>query len=105
MIFVNHSVEEHQLGAVNGLGQMIAAGARAIGPAAGGFLWSLSVHVHFVFINFICAIFIFLLMQYIVSLLPDSIDTAKKRDDKNLTIATAGKHEKGADVIVDQIAS
>ncbi|CAM9383191.1 unnamed protein product, partial [Ectocarpus fasciculatus] len=47
MIFVNHSVEERQLGAVNGLGQMVAAGARAIGPAAGGMLWSLSAHLHF----------------------------------------------------------
>lgn len=77
MIFVNHSVEERQLGAVNGLGQMVAAGARAIGPAAGGMLWSLSAHLHFISMNFICAVGIFLLMHRIVQQLPASIDCAK----------------------------
>jgi hypothetical protein len=38
---VNVSVEPEHLGAVNGLGQSIAAGMRALGPAVAGVLWSL----------------------------------------------------------------
>jgi hypothetical protein len=79
MIFVNHSVEDHQLGAVNGLGQTVAAGARSFGPAAGGLLWSLSAQVHFIFINYFCAVAIFLLLHYTVSQLPQSIDGAKRK--------------------------
>jgi MFS family permease len=78
MIQVNHSVEEEYLGRANGLGQSLAAAARAIGPALGGLLWSLSTRFHFVFLNFIMIIFIFFLCGYMNRLLPPSIDFKKK---------------------------
>jgi MFS family permease len=40
MVLVNSSVGPDQLGEVNGLGQSLAALARALGPALGGSLWS-----------------------------------------------------------------
>lgn len=79
MIFVNHSVEDHQLGAVNGIGQTVAAGARAVGPAAGGILWSLSEHIHFIYTNYIFSVVVFLVLQLIVYQLPPSIDGAKSK--------------------------
>ena len=39
MIMLNNSVEDSHLGKVNGLGQSVAALARAVGPAVGGILW------------------------------------------------------------------
>jgi MFS family permease len=47
MIMINNSVFDHHLGAANGLGQCLASLARAIGPAVGGALWSISVQVSF----------------------------------------------------------
>jgi hypothetical protein len=44
---INNSVFDHHLGAANGLGQCLASLARAIGPAVGGALWSISVQVRF----------------------------------------------------------
>eukprot|EP01040_Poterioochromonas_malhamensis_P013269 gene13269-14574_t len=79
MIQVNHSAEEEYLGAVNGLGQSLAALARAIGPAIGGMLWSISTELHFIFLNFISVIFIFFLCGYVNRLLPPSIDFKKKK--------------------------
>jgi MFS family permease len=81
MIQVNHSVEEEYLGRANGLGQSLAAAARAIGPALGGMLWSISTRFHFVFLNFLMIIFIFILCGYMNRLLPPSIDF-KKRSKK-----------------------
>lgn len=82
---MNHSVHDHQLGAVNGLAQTVAALARAVGPAVGGFLWSLSAHLHIIYINYICAVAIFMVMQYLVHQLPHTIDHAK-------THRRAGQH-------------
>ena len=45
MIMINNSVFDEALGAVNGLGQSMASLARAIGPAFGGLLWSISEKV------------------------------------------------------------
>ena len=42
---INNSVFDEALGAVNGLGQSMASLARAIGPAFGGLLWSISEKV------------------------------------------------------------
>ena len=78
MIQVNHSAEEEYLGSVNGLGQSLAALARAIGPAFGGLLWSLSIQYHFVFLNFLGVIIILCFCGYINRLLPASIDFKKK---------------------------
>merc|ERR1712216_567486 len=55
MIQVNDSVADRHLGVVNGLGQSIGALARAIGPALGGMLWSISRNYNFIFVNFIGA--------------------------------------------------
>lgn len=74
MIQVNHSVSEEYLGAVNGLGQSLAALARAIGPALGGALWSMSSQTHNVFINFI-AVAVFISIGGVINRhLPDSLE-------------------------------
>lgn len=77
MIQVNHSVTEDYLGAVNGLGQSMAALARAIGPAFGGFLWSQSIQYNFVFLNFIGVASIISVCGFLNRSLPDSIDFKK----------------------------
>lgn len=45
MIVVNMSVDPQQLGAVNGVGQSLASLARGVGPAVGGLLWGMTVHL------------------------------------------------------------
>lgn len=50
MIMINNSVFDESLGAVNGLGQSMAALARTIGPAIGGLLWSISLEVRHVYV-------------------------------------------------------
>jgi hypothetical protein len=45
MIVVNTSVDPEQLGAVNGVGQSLASLARGVGPAVGGLLWGMTVHL------------------------------------------------------------
>ena len=82
MIQVNHSVTDEYLGAVNGLGQSMAALARAIGPALGGALWSLSVHHHFVYLNFIVTALAFCFCLYLNQLLPASLDFKKQVKNK-----------------------
>lgn len=42
-ILVNNVAPPHQMGRVNGAGQMLASLARAAGPFVGGLLWGLSV--------------------------------------------------------------
>lgn len=58
IIQVNHSAPEHELGAVNGLGQTLCALGKAVGPALGGYLWGVSVSAEFLFPNFILSTFI-----------------------------------------------
>ena len=43
MVMVNVASPPKQLGAVNGMGQSVAAFVRGVGPAIGGLLWSLSL--------------------------------------------------------------
>jgi len=83
MIQVNHSVHDEYLGAVNGLGQSMAALARAIGPALGGALWSVSTKHHFVYLNFIVASVVYAFLLYLNQLMPPSLDF-KKRIPKRL---------------------
>lgn len=45
MVMVNALASPEQLGAVNGVGQSLAALARGIGPAMGGLLWGVAVHI------------------------------------------------------------
>jgi MFS family permease len=78
MIQVNHSVHDEYLGAVNGLGQSLAALARAIGPALGGAMWSISTKHHFVWLNFIVICCSFMVCLYLNQLLPASLDFKKK---------------------------
>jgi hypothetical protein len=77
IIFVNHSAYDYQLGTINGIGQTVAAGARSVGPALGGLLWSLSVKIHFLYINYLLSILLFLVMFGISFTLSPSIDQAK----------------------------
>eukprot|EP00607_Mallomonas_marina_P003639 CAMPEP_0182423750 /NCGR_PEP_ID=MMETSP1167-20130531/9841_1 /TAXON_ID=2988 /ORGANISM="Mallomonas Sp, Strain CCMP3275" /LENGTH=715 /DNA_ID=CAMNT_0024603009 /DNA_START=309 /DNA_END=2453 /DNA_ORIENTATION=- len=76
MILINHCVVGRHLGKVNGLGQTFAALARAVGPALGGVLWSVGVMYHFLFLNFFGVIFCFLLLLYVNSWIPPSLDSA-----------------------------
>eukprot|EP00873_Tetraselmis_striata_P045985 jgi/Tetstr1/466249/TSEL_010805.t1 len=43
MVLVNVASPPRQLGRVNGVGQSVAAFVRGVGPAAGGFLWALTL--------------------------------------------------------------
>ena len=45
MVLVNTAGPKSELGAINALGQMIAAFVRALGPFLGGILWGASLHV------------------------------------------------------------
>jgi hypothetical protein len=42
-------------------------------------MWSLSEQVHFIYTNYLFAIGVFLIMQYVVYQLPASIDGAKSK--------------------------
>jgi MFS family permease len=90
MIQVNHSVYEDYLGAVNGLGQSLAALARAIGPALGGMLWSMSIKNHFVFLNFIGVSVLLCCCGLLNRQLPNSIDF--KKVDRRLGHGKAESH-------------
>lgn len=79
---VNHSVEEEYLGAVNGLGQSMAALARAIGPALGGALWSISIKTENVFINFTAVVCLLCVCGTINRRLPASIDKKPEHKEK-----------------------
>lgn len=86
---MNHSAYDYQLGTLNGIGQTVAAAARSVGPALGGLLWSLSTRIHFLYINFLLSMSIFLLMYYVAQKLPTTIDCAKvkknqQKNDSNL---------------------
>ena len=71
MIQVNDSVADKNLGAINGLGQSIGALARAVGPALGGILWSVSMDFGLIFLNFIGASALLIVCQVLNSQLPD----------------------------------
>lgn len=47
MVILNLSASEETLGAVNGVGQMLASLARAVGPAICGAVWAFSVKFNF----------------------------------------------------------
>lgn len=74
MILINHSVLDKDLGKANGLGQSFAALARAVGPALGGIFWSLSLHNHFIFANFLLIAAVLLLCAFVNDFLPSSLD-------------------------------
>ncbi|KAG2445989.1 hypothetical protein HXX76_000592 [Chlamydomonas incerta] len=46
IIAVNAAPSQEQLGAVNGVGQTLAALVRGVGPALGGILWAVSLGLH-----------------------------------------------------------
>jgi len=79
IIQVNHSVFSEDLGKVNGLGQSFVSAARALGPALGGCLWSLSIHTHFVFLNFILVAALYILSERLNGSLPARLDQQKTR--------------------------
>ncbi len=76
-MMVNHSVEDFNLGKVNGIGQSVAATARAVGPALGGVIWSISLRHEVVFANFAATAFVLLICEYIVFQIPATIDFKK----------------------------
>jgi MFS family permease len=76
---IGHSVFDDDLGAVNGFGQSLAALSRGAGPAIGGLLWSFSVSLNFVYLNFIAMVSMLLLNLYLGDLLPVSLDYKKQR--------------------------
>lgn len=77
-IQINHSVYDEHLGLVNGLGQTFASAARAIGPAIGGLLWTVSVSTNFVFLNFIIVSLILLFSVFLDSMLPSWLENKRE---------------------------
>jgi hypothetical protein len=75
---VNHSATDEHLGFVNGLGQSVASFARAVGPAMGGFMWSYSVSIHFLYMNYAMTVIVLCGIYAVVAQLPDSIDCKRK---------------------------
>ena len=75
MIQINHSVADEYLGAVNGLGQSLAALARSLGPALGGLCFSyFMVLRHLAFFNFALFAALLVVSAFLNHSLPDSID-------------------------------
>lgn len=91
---IGHSVFDEDLGTVNGFGQSLAAVSRGLGPAIGGFLWSISVSVNFVYLNFMAMVCMLLLNIYIGNLIPISLDF-KKTKAKNATIVDTDGVDEG----------
>jgi hypothetical protein len=74
VLFLFVVCSDDHLGSVNGFGQSVAAAARAIGPAAGGALWSLSTSWGFVYLNFILAGLSFVACTIITAYLPRTLE-------------------------------
>lgn len=75
MIQVNNTVKTHELGAVNGIGQLFASTARCIGPAIGGLLWSFGVSRMDLYLNFTIVSVIMCCSCAINNYLPPSLET------------------------------
>jgi len=75
MIQVNNTVKAHELGAVNGIGQLFASTARCIGPAIGGVLWTYGVSESNLYLNFSIVAIIMCCSCTINNLLPASLET------------------------------
>lgn len=85
MIQVNDSVADKNLGAINGLGQSIGALARAVGPALGGILWSISVSHDVIFLNFVGGSVLLIICQLLNSQLPDPKPRLRSASDVSTT--------------------
>ena len=68
MILVNNSVTSEYLGQVNGGAQALASLSRAIGPLLGGILWTWSVSIDNLFINFILITVILVCSQLVATI-------------------------------------
>ncbi|KAK9863051.1 hypothetical protein WJX84_012434, partial [Apatococcus fuscideae] len=71
MVLVNTAGPKSQLGAVNALGQMIAAFVRALGPFLGGLLWGGSLELPFPGHEYLCFLLVaclFISMQILYAL-------------------------------------
>lgn len=64
----------------------MASAARAIGPAVGGTLWSISIQNNFIFLNFIFAIVLLLVTQYLGYYLPDTLDHPREASPMDNTL-------------------
>ena len=91
LLLIWYHRDDH-LGAVNGFGQSVAAAARAIGPAAGGALWSLSTSCGFVYLNFILAGLSFVACTIITAYLPRTLEhkPGAKHDEEDAEEAPLG---------------
>lgn len=76
-MLVNHSVDDENLGKVNGFGQTLASTARCVGPALGGAMWSVSLKHRFVFGNFILTAIALLMAEWVSYRLPAALDIKK----------------------------
>lgn len=81
MILINHSVTEEHLGVVNGLGQSLGSLARAVGPALGGALWSISTSHQMVFLNFLFTSALMMGCLLLSNKLPSSLDHQRPRSN------------------------
>jgi hypothetical protein len=95
MIQVNHSVSDEYLGAVNGFGQSCASLARAVGPAIGGALWSLSIQTQNVFLNFLGVMALLVVSGVINRQLPASLDHKLGDREHSLTETEREEEEEG----------
>jgi hypothetical protein len=84
MIQVNDSCSHKHLGAVNGLGQSLGALARAVGPAVGGLLWSISLHTNFIFTNFLGCAVLLVICQCLNYQLPDPTNNRNGEENEEI---------------------
>jgi hypothetical protein len=96
MVFCQNVARNEDLGKVNGLGQSVAALARAFGPALGGAIWSLSLKSGFLFGNYILMASCLLMCIWLISMSPPSLDFKKGERKKkgNITdvVEAMGAH-------------
>lgn len=93
MVIVNNSAPPSELGAVNGLGQSLAAIARGIGPVLGGCLWTVSLVIGessqsalcpstaSLWIPFIARALVLLVAVYFGCVLPRSLERGASHED------------------------
>lgn len=83
MIQINHAVFPRDLGVVNGLGQSLASLARAVGPALGGAMWSVSSAAGFTFLNFIIVCIVYIGAILLNRSLPLALDHNKVKKKRS----------------------
>jgi hypothetical protein len=90
---LNESTTDENLAKANGLGQAMASAARAIGPATGGALWSLSLAAGNVYLNFILVLLLLASCQWMNSTLSREIAARDGQAQSCVQQAYRSEHE------------